>query len=154
MHSVRGVQVVDRFFKPRSWLPIPVLQCNQYPLRDSQPTTSRGVCITNSTRLHWATIVLNSLSTGATLPFTLLLLLLLLLLFGCKWVLLDDSGNTISHNTQNNPLRSKKAQHEKLHNNKQKHTTVRVTYYTQRIPLQHNYNTNTIPNTQYQYKYH
>jgi hypothetical protein len=37
----------------------------------------------------------------------------------------------LSHNTQNNPLRSNEAQNTKLHNNKQKYTTVRVTYYTQ-----------------------
>jgi hypothetical protein len=62
-------------------------------------------------------------------------------------------GNTISHNTQNNPPRSNKAQHTKLHNNKQKYTTVKVTYYAQWIPLQYiysytySYNTNTISNT-------
>jgi hypothetical protein len=39
------------------------------------------------------------------------------------------SGNTIRRNPQNNPPRSNKAQHTKLHNNKQNQTT--VIYYTQ-----------------------
>jgi hypothetical protein len=44
--------------------------------------------------------------------------------------LAGGSGNTIRHNTENNPPRSNKAQHTKLHNRK-----CHILYYTQWIPL-------------------
>jgi hypothetical protein len=65
---------------------------------------------------------------------------LFIYLFDCIWVLPGGSGTTIRHNTQNNPPRSNKAQHTKLHNSKRHilHTvnTITVTIQTQ-FPIQH-----------------
>jgi hypothetical protein len=60
-------------------------------------------------------------------------------LFECKWVLHDDSGTTIKHDTnthvtQNNTLRSNKTQHTKVHTHKG-HVTMNTTHKRGKLSL-------------------
>jgi hypothetical protein len=68
--------------------------------------------------------------------WTEFIIVIIIIFLTANGFLPGGSCNTIRHNTQNNPPRSNKVQHTKLHNNKQNYITVRVTYYTQWIQLQ------------------
>jgi hypothetical protein len=124
-------------------------QNSRYPGRNSNRATSR-IQAYSVTRHHHSTLLRHPYSFSSKV--TIWRANIIEALYYYYYYLIADgfspggSGNTVSQNTQNNPPRLKKAQHTKLHHNKQKYPTVRTTSYTQWILLQYI--------IQYQYKYH